>query len=95
MQADDQVGEAVSAELAAFLRNGGDGRPVTIVPSVCDGYGGHVFSVIVDDVESGAERMCAGCGGRVFIADSEEFWEMGLWAGPRPQGRRTGELAPA
>ncbi|WP_329021827.1 MULTISPECIES: hypothetical protein [unclassified Streptomyces] len=75
MHADDQVGEAVSADLAAFLRNADDGRPVKIVASVCDGCGGGVFSVLVDDVEGGAERMCVGCGGHAFIADSEEFWE--------------------
>jgi hypothetical protein len=75
VHADDQVGEGVSAELAVFLRNAGDGRPVSIVPSVCGGCGGRVFFVFVDDVEGGAERVCAGCGGRAFIADSEEFWE--------------------
>ncbi|MFD9413087.1 hypothetical protein ACFWBN_39795, partial [Streptomyces sp. NPDC059989] len=74
VHADDQVGEGVSAELAVFLRNAADGRPVKIVPSVCKGCGGRVFSVLVDDVEGGAERVCAGCGGRAFIADSEEFW---------------------
>ncbi|MEU9087162.1 hypothetical protein [Streptomyces sp. NPDC048357] len=73
MHADDQVGEGVSAELAAFLRNAADGRPVKIVPSVCGGCGGRVFFVLVDDVEGGVERVCAGCGGRAFIADSEEF----------------------
>ncbi|MER5773762.1 hypothetical protein ABT144_05610 [Streptomyces sp. NPDC002039] len=75
MHADDQVGEGVSPDLAAFLRNADDGRPVKIVPSVCDGCGGRVFFVLVDDVEGGAERVCAGCGVRAFIADSEEFWE--------------------
>lgn len=70
--ADDQVGEGVSAELAVFLRNAGDGRPVKIVPSVCGGCGGRV---LVDDVEGGVERVCAGCGVRACIADSEEFWE--------------------
>lgn len=34
-----------------------------------------MFFVLVDDVEGGAERVCAGCGVRAFIADSEEFWE--------------------
>ncbi|MFD8019011.1 hypothetical protein ACFV6G_01100 [Streptomyces lavendulae] len=45
---------------------------MTIAPSVC---GGRVFSVLDDDVEGGAELVCAGCGGRAFIADSEEFWQ--------------------
>ncbi|MET9126872.1 hypothetical protein [Streptomyces sp. NPDC004528] len=75
MHADDQVGEGVSANLAAFLRNADDGRPVKIVPSVCGGCAGRVFFVLVDDVEGGAERVCTGCGVRAFIADSEEFWE--------------------
>ncbi|MEV5479206.1 hypothetical protein AB0L66_43910 [Streptomyces sp. NPDC052207] len=75
VHADDQVGEGVSAELAVFLGNAADGRPVKIVASVCGGCGGRVFFVLVDDVEGGAERVCGGCGGRVFIADSEEFWE--------------------
>ncbi|MGV9607106.1 hypothetical protein ACWDR2_25635 [Streptomyces sp. NPDC003631] len=75
VHADDQVGEGVSAELAVFLGNAADGRPVKIVASVCSGCGGRVFFVLVDDVEGGAERVCGGCGGRVFIADSEEFWE--------------------
>ncbi|MET9878260.1 hypothetical protein ABZZ36_27035 [Actinacidiphila glaucinigra] len=34
-----------------------------------------MFFVLVDDVEGAAERVCAGCGGRAFIADSAEFWE--------------------
>jgi len=75
VHAGDQVDEGVSAELAALLRNGVDGCLVKIVPSVCGGCGGRVFSVLVDDVEGGAERVCAGCGSRAFIADSEEFWE--------------------
>ncbi|MFB8027291.1 MULTISPECIES: hypothetical protein [unclassified Streptomyces] len=75
MHADDQVGEGVSADLAVFLRNADDGRPVKIVPSVCGGCGGRVFFVLVDDVEGGAERVCAGCGVRAFIAGSEKFWE--------------------
>ncbi|WP_035839153.1 hypothetical protein [Kitasatospora azatica] len=74
MHADDQVGEGVSAELAVFLRSAADGRPVRIVASVCGGCGGRVFRVLVDDVEGGAERLCAGCGRRAFVADSEEFW---------------------
>jgi GGDEF domain-containing protein len=74
VRAGDQVGDGVSAELAAFLRNAADGRPVRLVPCVCGECGGRVFFVLVDDVEGGAERVCAGCGGRAFIADSEEFW---------------------
>ncbi|MFJ4717410.1 hypothetical protein [Streptomyces sp. NPDC088785] len=75
VHADDQVGEGVSADLAVFLRNADDGRPVKIVPSVCGGCGGRVFRVLVDAVEGAAERVCADCGGRGFLADSEEFWE--------------------
>jgi hypothetical protein len=71
VHADDQVGEGVSAELAVFLRNVDDNRPAKIVPCVCDGCGGRVFFVLVDE----AERVCTGCGSRAFIADSEEFWE--------------------
>ncbi|MFD8938206.1 hypothetical protein ACFV0R_23660 [Streptomyces sp. NPDC059578] len=71
---DDQVGQGVSADLAAFLRNADDDRPVKIVSSVCGECGGRVFVVLVDDVEGGAERVCTGCGGRAFIADSAEFW---------------------
>lgn len=75
VHADDQVGEGVSADLAKFLRNIGENRPVKIVPAVCGRYGGRVFSVLVDDVEGAAERVCARCRGRAFIADSEEYWE--------------------
>ncbi|MFF1683458.1 hypothetical protein ACFVYG_46440, partial [Streptomyces sp. NPDC058256] len=59
VHADDQVGEGVSVDLAAFLRNAADGRPMKIVPSGCGGCGGRVFFVLVDDVEGGAERVCA------------------------------------
>ncbi|MER6320437.1 hypothetical protein ABT237_42875 [Streptomyces sp. NPDC001581] len=72
---DDQVGDGVSVELVAFLRDAVDGRPVKIAPSVCGGCGWHVFLVLVDDVEGGAERECVACCSRAFIADSEEFWE--------------------
>lgn len=75
MHAGDQVGDGVSAELTAFLREAGDGRLVKIAPSVCGGCDGRVFLVFVDDVEGGAERECTGCGSRAFIADSAEFWE--------------------
>ncbi|WP_232247980.1 hypothetical protein [Streptacidiphilus rugosus] len=72
---DDQVGDGVSAELAGFLRDAVDDRPVRIAPSVCGVCGGRLFFVLVDDVEGGAERECSGCGSRAFVADSEEFWE--------------------
>ncbi|MFF3553152.1 hypothetical protein ACWD4V_08440 [Streptomyces tsukubensis] len=72
MHADDQVGRGVPAELVALLRDADDHRPVKIVPSVCRGCGGRVFSVLVN--ASGAERECSGCGGRAFIADSGEYW---------------------
>ena len=75
VHADDQVDEGVSPELAWFLRSAVDHRPVRIVPAVCDRCGGRVFCVLVDDVEGAAERVCAGCGDRAFVADSEEFWE--------------------
>lgn len=75
MHADDQVGEGVSAALAAFLRNADEVRPVKIVPSVCGECGGRVFFVFVDDVEGAAGRVCTGCGCPAFIADSEEIWE--------------------
>jgi hypothetical protein len=83
VHADDQVGDGVSARLVAFLRDVADGRPVKIAPSVCDGCGGGVFFVLVDDVEGGAERQCSGCGSRAFIADSKKFWED---ADPGPAG---------
>lgn len=82
MHADDQVGEGVPAELAAFLRESDDNRPVKIVPSVCGACGGRVFSVLV--TESGAERECSGCGGRAFVADSEEFWNEESWEDDEP-----------
>lgn len=75
VRADDQVGDGVSVELAAFLRDAVAGRPVKITPSVCEGWGGRLFCVLVDDVEGGAERECSGCGSRAFIADSLEFWD--------------------
>ncbi|MET9470358.1 hypothetical protein ABZY44_37330 [Streptomyces sp. NPDC006544] len=75
MHADDRIAEVVSADLATLLRNADASRPVQIAPSVCGGGGGRVFFVPVDDVEGGAERVYLGCGGRAFLADSEEFWE--------------------
>ena len=74
VHADDQVADGVSADLAAFLRDADDDRPVKIAPAVCGGCGGRRFFVLVDDVEGAAERVCSGCGGRAFIADSGEFW---------------------
>lgn len=74
MHADDRLGEGVSTDLTALLRNTDDARPVTIVGSVCDACGGRVFRVLVDEVEGAAERRCARCAGRAFIADSADFW---------------------
>ncbi|MFF0096069.1 hypothetical protein ACFYSF_39980 [Streptomyces canus] len=74
VRTDDQVGEGVPADLAVFLRNAADDRPVKIVASVCGECGGRVCFVLVDEVEGGAEWVRTGCGGRAFIADSEEFW---------------------
>ncbi|MEW2134854.1 hypothetical protein [Streptomyces sp. NPDC005435] len=83
MHADDQVGEGVPAELAAFLRNAVDGRPVKIVPSVC-GCDGGVFFLLVN--ASGAERECSVCGSRAFLADSEECWNEESWEDDEPGG---------
>jgi hypothetical protein len=55
VHADDQVGEGLSVELAALLRDGADG-PVKIAPSMCGGCGGGVFLMLVDDVEGGEEH---------------------------------------
>jgi hypothetical protein len=79
---DDQVGEGVPAELAAFLRGAVDGRPVKIAPSVCEGCGGRVFFVLVN--ASGAERECSGCGSRALIADSEGYWNEESWEDDAP-----------
>ncbi|EFG04993.1 hypothetical protein CRV15_35455 (plasmid) [Streptomyces clavuligerus] len=81
MHVDDEVGEGVPAELAAFLRGAGDGRPVRVAASVC-GCGGRVFFVLVN--ASGAERECSGCGSRAFIADSGEYWDEESWEGDEP-----------
>ncbi|WP_327289232.1 hypothetical protein [Streptomyces sp. NBC_01198] len=75
MHADDQVGAGVAAELADVLRDAVDDHPVKIVPSVCEECDGRVFSVLVDDLEGAAVRVCADCGDRAYLADSEEFWE--------------------
>lgn len=82
VHADDQVGEGVPAELAAFLRGAVDGRPVKITPSICEGCGGRVFFVLVN--ASGAERECSGCSSRAFIADSEEYWNEESWEDDEP-----------
>ncbi|MFE1290289.1 hypothetical protein [Streptomyces sp. NPDC058751] len=82
MHADDQVGEGVHAELAAFLRGAADDRPVRIVACVCGGCGGRTFSVLVN--ASAAERECSGCRGRAFIADSEEYWNEESWEDDEP-----------
>lgn len=82
VHADDQVGEGVPAELAAFLRGDVDGRPVRITASVCGDCGGRVFSVLVNDCA--AERECTGCGSRGFIADSEECWNEESWEDDEP-----------
>lgn len=73
MHADDQVREGVPAQLAGVLRGADDRRPVKVVPSLCQGCGGRVFTVRLND--SAVERECSGCGRRAFIADSEEFWD--------------------
>lgn len=73
MHIDDEVREGVPDALAVFLRGADDGRPVLVVPSVCGECAGRVFSVLVN--ESGAERECAGCGSRAFVADSAEHWD--------------------
>jgi hypothetical protein len=82
VHADDQVGAGVSAELAEFLRGAVDGRPVRIVPSVCEACGGPRFFVLVN--MSGAQRECSGCGSRAFIADSEEYWNEESWEDDEP-----------
>ncbi|MFD6280242.1 hypothetical protein ACFWFI_32485 [Streptomyces sp. NPDC060209] len=74
MPADDQVGDDVSAELAAFLRDVDD-RPVRVSASACGGCEGRVFSVDFDVVEGVVERQCIACGIRAFIADSAEYWD--------------------
>ncbi|MET9555890.1 hypothetical protein [Streptomyces sp. NPDC006645] len=82
MHADDQVDAGVPAPLAEFLRDADDIRPVRIVPAVCEACGGRVFRVLVNS--SGAERECAGCGSRAFVADSEEYWNEESWEGDEP-----------
>ncbi|MER7171938.1 hypothetical protein [Streptomyces mesophilus] len=82
MHAEDQVGAGVSAELAKFLREAEDGRPVMIAPSVCDGCSSRSFFVLVNT--SAAARECAGCGSRAFIADSEEYWNEESWEDDEP-----------
>jgi hypothetical protein len=82
MHADDQVGDGVPAELAAFLRGAVEGRPVEIASSVCEGCGGRVFSALVN--ASGAERTCAGCGSHAFIADSEKHRNEESWEDDEP-----------
>ncbi|MFE0632125.1 hypothetical protein ACFW3D_34890 [Streptomyces sp. NPDC058864] len=82
MHTDDEVGDDVPAELAALLRGADDRRPVRIAVSVCDGCGGRLFLVLAND--SAAERECAGCGRRAFIADSEEYWNEESWEDDAP-----------
>ncbi|MFD7458842.1 MULTISPECIES: hypothetical protein [unclassified Streptomyces] len=81
MHADDQVAEGVPGELAVFLREAVDGRPVKIAPSVCERCGGRVFFVLAN--ASGAERRCSGCGSRAF-ADSEEYRNEESWEDDEP-----------
>ncbi|MFF2775464.1 hypothetical protein ACFVU3_11190 [Streptomyces sp. NPDC058052] len=82
VHADDRIDADVPEALAALLRDGDDGRPVTVASSVCGGCGGRVFFVLVN--ASGAERECSGCGGRAFIADSEEYWGEESWEDDEP-----------
>ncbi|MGV9310588.1 hypothetical protein ACWDR0_00130 [Streptomyces sp. NPDC003691] len=85
MHADDRVGGGVPAGLAELLRGADDGRPVTIVPSVCRACGGRTFLVLVN--ASGAERKCSGCDATAFIADTGEYWDDGEdadWEGDEP-----------
>ncbi|MFB9603711.1 hypothetical protein ACFFTQ_12090 [Streptomyces roseofulvus] len=77
-----QVGAGVPAELADFLLEAVDGRPVRIAACVCGGCGGRVFLVLVNG--SGAERACAGCGSRAFVADSGEYWDEESWEDDEP-----------
>ncbi|CAM3202943.1 hypothetical protein [Stackebrandtia soli] len=75
MHADDRVDEAVTPELASFLRTAVDDRPMVIAGSVCAACGGRAFALDFDEVEGVAARECHGCEARAFIADSAEFWE--------------------
>ncbi|MFE1319787.1 hypothetical protein [Kitasatospora phosalacinea] len=76
---DDESVEAgaavVSEELAGFLREAAEYRPVLVAGCGCEDCGGRVFTVRVDDVEGCAARECVGCGGWAFLADSAEVWQ--------------------
>jgi hypothetical protein len=67
-----------------MTRSAVDDRPARIVPCVCAGCGGRVFSVLVNRSEGGAERECTRCGSRAFIADSEEYWSEEYWEDEEP-----------
>ena len=51
------------------------GYPVSeVVQSKCS-CGGTVFSLLRDEEEGCAQRLCRACGERAFIADSAEIWD--------------------
>ncbi|QKW23235.1 hypothetical protein HUT16_32835 [Kitasatospora sp. NA04385] len=75
MDADQWEGAAVSAELAACLREAAEYRPVLLAGCVCEGCGGRAFTVWVDDTQGCAGRECVRCEERAFLADSAEVWQ--------------------
>lgn len=62
-------------DVEAYLRAlTASGHPVSeVVQSKCS-CGGTVFSLLHDDEEGCAQRLCRACDERAFIADSAEIW---------------------
>nr|WP_202524340.1 hypothetical protein [Kitasatospora sp. SID7827] len=57
------------------MRGAAEYRPVVLAGCVCEGCGGRVFTVWVDDAQGCAGRECVRCEQRAFLADSAEVWQ--------------------
>jgi hypothetical protein len=64
------------SDVAEYLRAlTAAGHPVSEVTQSKCRCGGTVFSLLRDDEEGCAQRVCRACGERAFIADSAEAWD--------------------
>lgn len=67
-------------DLVTYLQYVTAGQRTTIKQATCRGCGGTSFRLLADPALRGgggaAQRVCADCGRRAFLADSQELWPM-------------------